>query len=117
MNTALSAYTEGQIWLLILACGLLTVAIRASFIFAQGHYSAPGWFRALMPFVPIATLSALTLPDIALAAGGLDLSFANAKLWAGIVAIAVAAKWKNILLTIGAGFAALVLIRAVTAAG
>lgn len=107
----MTAYSELQIWLLMLACGALTLLIRASFIFAQGHYSAPSWFRALMPFVPIATLSALTLPDIALVAHSVDLGPGNAKFWAGVVAIAVAARWRNILLTIGAGFLTLIVLR------
>ncbi len=100
-----------EIWLLLAACGVTTFLIRASFIFAEGHYSAPGWLRQLMPFVPIATLTALTAPDIALIEGALALGLSNAKLWAGVVAVLVAARWKNILLTIGSGFAALILLR------
>lgn len=101
----------GEIWLLMIASGIATFLIRASFIFAEGHYSAPHWLRQLMPFVPIAMLTALVLPDIALVEGSLALGVSNAKFWAGVTAVVVAARWRNILLTIASGFGALVLLR------
>ena len=64
-----------------------------------------------MKFRTIATLTALTIPDIALIEGALALGLGNAKLWAGVVAVLVAARWKNILLTIASGFAALIVLR------
>lgn len=97
-------------WLpLWLACGLLTFAIRYSFIALEGHYKPPGWFVRGLPFVPIAALTAITAPELLLAAGELQIA-GNPRLWAGLVAIAVAARWKNTLLTIASGFAALWLI-------
>lgn len=99
-------------WLwLWLACGLLTFAIRYSFIALEGHYRPPAWFVRWLPFVPIAALTALTTPDLLLVAGRLDLSVGNPRLWAGLVAIAIAARWKNTLLTIAGGFAALWFMR------
>lgn len=99
-------------WLgLWLACGLVTFAIRYSFIALEGHYRPPGWFVRWLPFVPIAALTALTLPELLLVAGRLQVGTDNPRLWAGLVAIGVAARWKNTLLTIAAGFAALALLR------
>ena len=43
--------------------------------------------------------------------GEIVLGAGNARLWAGIVAIVVAAVWRNTLLTIGVGFLALFLIQ------
>jgi branched-subunit amino acid transport protein len=103
-------------WLpLWLACGLLTFAIRLSFIALEGRYRPPSWFVRWLPFVPIAALTALTAPELLLVAGKLDLSAENPRFWAGLVAIAVAARWRNTLLTIASGFAALFLLRLVPA--
>lgn len=97
-------------WLpLWIACGLLTFAIRYSFIALEGLYRPPGWFVRWLPFVPIAALTAITAPELLLNAGRLDP--ASPRLLAGLVAIAVAWRWKNTLLTIASGFVALGLLR------
>jgi branched-subunit amino acid transport protein len=100
-----------NLWGLMLVCGLLTFAIRYSFIAAEGHYQPPSWFRRLLPFVPIAALTALTAPELLLMQGELVLGSSNLRLWAGLVAIFVAAVWRNTLLTIGSGFVALFLLQ------
>lgn len=94
-----------------ITCGLITFAIRYSFIALEGHYTPPGWFVRWLPFVPIAALTALTAPELLLVAGKLQLGPDNPRLWAGLVAIGVAARWKNTLLTIAAGFAVFALLR------
>jgi branched-subunit amino acid transport protein len=100
-----------NIWWLMLVSGVMTFLIRYSFIAAEGHYQPPAWFRRLLPFVPIAALTALTAPELLLVQGELLLGTGNPRLWAGVVAIAVAAFWRNTLLTIGSGFLALFLIQ------
>lgn len=102
--------SQTALLLLWLACGLLTFAIRYSFIALEGHYRPPAWFIRWLPFVPIAALTAITLPELLLVAGQVELGFTNPRFWAGLVAIAVATIWKNTLLTIGSGFAALWLL-------
>lgn len=99
-------------WLpLWLACGFLTFAIRLSFIALEGRYRPPAWFVRWLPFVPIAALTALTVPELLLVAGKPSLGADNPRFWAGLAAIAVAARWRNTLLTIASGFAALFLLR------
>ena len=102
-----------SLWVLLLICGLITFCIRYSFIAAEGHYQPPSWFRRLLPFVPIAALTALTTPELLLVQGEIVLGSANPRLWAGVVAIVVAALWRNTVLTIGCGFAALLLLQRV----
>lgn len=92
-------------WPLWLACGIVTFAIRYSFIALEGHYRPPGWFVRGLPFVPIAALTAILTPEVVLTVGRLDIT-ANPKFWAALVAVAIAARWRNTLLTIGGGFAA-----------
>jgi len=100
-----------NLWWLMLVCGVITFAIRYSFIAAEGHYQPPTWFRRLLPFVPIAALTALTVPELLLVHGEIVLGGSNSRLWAGLVAIIVAALWRNTLLTIGCGFLALFLLQ------
>jgi branched-subunit amino acid transport protein len=108
----MNATTLDLIWPVMVAGGIVTFLIRYSFIAAEGHYRAPGWFVRLLPFVPIAVLAALTVPALVLVNGDVVLGAENARAWAGVVATAVAARWRNTLLTIGAGFAALFVLRA-----
>lgn len=99
-------------WLpLWIACGVLTFAIRYSFIALEGHYRPPGWFIRWLPFVPIAALTALVAPEVLLVAGNFDIGWNNPRFWASLVAIAVAVRWRNTLLTIVSGFVALGLLR------
>lgn len=100
-----------NIWWLMACSGLLTFAIRYSFIAAEGHYQPPGWFRRLLPFVPVAALTALTAPELLLVQGEIVFSGSNPRLWAGAVAIVVATVWRNTLRTIGCGFLALFLLQ------
>ncbi len=96
-----------NLWPTLLVAGLLTFAIRLSFIALEGRYQPAPWFVALLPFVPVAALTALVTPDLLLVAGELRFGIDNPRLWAGLVAIAVAAWRKNTLLTIGSGFTVL----------
>lgn len=94
-------------WLVLLACGALTFATRLSFIAAEGRYAAPAWFRNMLPFVPIATLTAIIVPELARPGGAWDLSLRNGRLVAGLAAIAIAVATRSVLFTIAGGFAVL----------
>ena len=100
-----------NVWLVMLAAGAVTFATRASFILLLDRVEMPPWFRRALRFVPLAVLSAIIAPELALREGRLAVPWANPQLLAGVVAIAVALKTKNVLLTILAGMAALVLFQ------
>ncbi len=103
-----------NLWLVILLAGLLTYGTRLSFILLLERIRVPDWFRRGLRFVPAAVLSAIILPELATYNTALDFSLRNPQLYAGALAILVAWRTKNVLLTILAGMAALLLIRAVT---
>ena len=66
--------------------------------------------RALQ-FVPPAVLTAIIAPELFLQDGSLSLSLANGRLVAGLIAILVAWRTKNVVLTILTGMAAMWLIQ------
>ena len=100
-----------NLWTVMVVGGLVTFLIRFSFIGAEGVTRPPAWFVRLLPYVPVAALTALIVPELLLVDGTLALGTGNARLWAGVVAILLAARWRNSLLTIGGGFLALFLLQ------
>lgn len=100
-----------NIWLVMLIAGLLTFATRLSFIFLLNRIQVPKWFRRGLRYVPVAVLSAIILPGLTSPNGILFLSWRNPQLLAGMVAILVAWRTKNVILTIIAGMAALLIFR------
>jgi branched-subunit amino acid transport protein len=102
-----------SVWPAMVVCGLVTFALRLSFIAAEGRVTFPRWFRVLLPFVPVATLTALVVPELLLSQGALWLSWNNARLVAGLVAIVIAAATRSVLWTLVGGFAVLALLSGV----
>lgn len=100
-----------NIWLVMLAGGLITFGIRLSFIYLFGRIETPPLVQRSLRFVPPAVLSAILVPEIVLHAGKLDLSLGNERLLAGLVAVATALVTKDTLLTILAGMGALLILR------
>ena len=70
----------------------------------------PSWFRTLLPFVPVAALTALVIPELLMPQGTLWLSLNNSRLVAGLIAIAIAVQTRSVLWTLVGGFAALALL-------
>jgi len=101
-----------SLWLTMLAAGLATFATRLSFIYFLDKLRLPDWFRRGLRFVPAAVLSALILPGLVVHGSAIDLGPHNPEFWAGLVAIGVAWRTKNVLLTILIGMVALLLLRA-----
>jgi branched-subunit amino acid transport protein len=100
-----------NIWLIMLAGGLITFGMRFSLIFLFGKFEIPETMRKALHYVPPAVLSAIILPELLYSSNQLDISFGNTRLLAGIVAILVAWFTKNTLLTILAGMIALLLLQ------
>jgi len=102
-----------NIWLVMILGGLVTFATRLSFILLLDRIKVPDWFRRGLRFVPVAVLSAIILPELTNPNGTLLLSWRNPQLLAGAVAILVAWRTKNVILTIVVGMAALLILRLV----
>lgn len=65
----------------------------------------PPWLGQGLRYVPVAVLSALILPSIMRVDGALTLSLFNPKLIGAVVAVCVAWRTNNVLLTIILGMA------------
>ncbi len=102
---------QGILWIVIIVSGLLTFAIRLSFIMLLDKIKISALMVQALRFVPLAVLAAIISPALFLPRGTLDISLSNARLIAGIVAILVAWRTKNVLLTIVVGMACLLLLQ------
>lgn len=99
----------------ILAMGIVTYTIRLSMFLLYGHLQLPDWLMRSLNYVPAAVLTAIIAPELFLPGGTLDVSLGNLRLIAGFIAIVVAWRTRNVLLTVLAGMGTLWALQAVTA--
>ena len=100
-------------WTLVGGMALLAFFTRAVFILPGSHLRLPPTAERVLRYAPAAALMAIIVPDIALAQGAWAISIDNPRLVGGLVAFALAATTRSILLTILGGMAALTLVRIV----
>ncbi len=98
------------LWLVLVISGLATYFIRASFLVNAGRLQLSYTVRRALRFVPVAALTALIVPELLMPQGRLAVTLDNHRLVAGFVAVLIAWRTRNTLLTIGAGMAALWLL-------
>lgn len=95
------------LWIILICGGVLTFAIRLSFIRLFGKQDMPLLLQSILRFVPITVLSAIIVPELFLHGNMFDFSLHNARWIAGGIAILVAWRTRNVLLTIVIGMVAL----------
>jgi branched-subunit amino acid transport protein len=98
-------------WPILIASGLLTYGIRLSFILLFSQASTPPLLQRALRFVPPAVLSAIVAQELFYHGGIFNFGFGNLRLLAGLVAVLVAWRTKNTLVTILVGMAALFLLQ------
>lgn len=92
-------------WVVIVAGGVGTFLTRASFLFIAHRFTElPPRVRETLRMIPPAVLAALTVPAI-LRPGGGAIDVVDARLVGGLLALAIAWRTKNLLLTTAAGLA------------
>jgi branched-subunit amino acid transport protein len=99
-----------SIWLVFILGGLLTFGMRFIFIYLLGRFEVPETMRRALRFVPPSVLTAIVVPELMIESNKIDVSLTNFRLLAGIVAVLVAWRTKNTLLTIVGGMLTLVLL-------
>lgn len=92
-----------QLWLLILGMGLITFALRLSFVLGANLMAVPSSLQRALRYAPPAVLSAIVFPELVTPDGVVALSPRNSRLVAGLIAAVVAWRTENVLLTIAAG--------------
>ncbi len=102
-----------SLWLTFIAAGLLTYLTRLSFIALLGRMEMPEWLTHSLRFVPTAVLTAIIVPELVFHAGKIDLSPNNYRLIAGLLAVLIAWRTRNTLITILVGMAILLLLQAI----
>ncbi|MFU8771556.1 MAG: AzlD domain-containing protein [Anaerolineales bacterium] len=100
-----------ELWIILIAIGLITYATRLSFILLFGRINLPKLVKQMLRYVPPTVLSAIIFTELLVREGAVDLSLSNARLLAGLIAALVAWRTHNVLLTIAAGMAALLVIQ------
>lgn len=99
-------------WTIVVLVGVGTVLMRSSFIVFMGDRQLPRGLVNALRFVPASVMTALVVPAVVLTERGFDLSLANDRWPAALVAGFVAWKTRNIAYTILAGMVALWIVRA-----
>jgi branched-subunit amino acid transport protein len=95
------------LWLAIVGAGAVTFTLRLSFIALLGRIETPLLLGRALRFVPAAVLTAILIPLLFYEDGALDVSLANERLLAGLVAALIAWRTRSVLFTLGGGMAAL----------
>lgn len=101
--------SQTQMWLLIIIVGLVTYGFRLSFIFLSGRGTedvSPVLDRILV-LIPAAVLAAMIAPEILLLKSTATFSWANERLWAGLIGLVVAWRTSNLFTTVAVGMVAL----------
>jgi branched-subunit amino acid transport protein len=86
------------LWLTLIGMAVVTFALRALFLVLPPGLETPPFVRRALRYVPAAVLTAIWAPEVAAT---------DERLPAGVVAIAVAWRWRRTFATIVAGLAAL----------
>ncbi|HEX7249168.1 MAG TPA: AzlD domain-containing protein [Burkholderiales bacterium] len=95
------------VWLTLAGMAIVTFLLRTSFLLLPAGIETPPLLRRALRYVPAAVLTAIWAPELLLKDQVISVGLGNEKLLAGMVAIAVAWRWRMTSLTIAAGLAAL----------
>ncbi|CUS01937.1 Branched-chain amino acid transport [Candidatus Promineifilum breve] len=101
----------GLIALSIVGMGLITYAIRLSLFLLPERVILPPWLLRGLRYVPAAVLTAIIAPELFQPGGTLDVSLGNDRLLAGLVAILIAWRTRNVVLTVAIGLILLWLLQ------
>ena len=100
-------------WPVALGIGVGTLIIRYSFILIMDKVTLPDLVHRMLGFIPASVLPALIVPAVFLQKTGDTMIWAGwERTVAGLAAVAIAWKTRNILATIAAGMAVLWVLKA-----
>ena len=95
------------LWITLAGMALVTYLARSSFLLLPPGVQTPALLRRALRYVPAAVLTAIWAPELALQKEVISLTLHNERLLAGLVAIAVAWRFRATFVTIVSGLLAL----------
>lgn len=100
---------RGELWLVFLLMGAVTVSLRASFLLLQDRIALPRSLERALRYVPAAVLAAIVAPAVLQGEGDplFGAPWLDTRVLAAAIAAVVAWRTRNILATIAVGMAAL----------
>ena len=97
--------------ILIIGMTIVTFAARYPLMVLVGKIDLPERAFKALRYVPVAVLTAISVPAALMPQGAVDVRLSNAYLYGSIAAVLIAWRTKNLLLTIGGGMGAFFLWR------
>ncbi|HKW37947.1 MAG TPA: AzlD domain-containing protein [Burkholderiales bacterium] len=97
-------------WALIGGMSVVAFLSRAIFVLPGSHLRLPATAERVLRYAPAAALMAIIVPDLASTHGTVAISIENPRLVAGLIAFALAAATRSILITIAGGMLVLRLL-------
>lgn len=99
--------------LMIAGMALVTFGIRYPMLVLVGRVALPPMVTDALRFVPVAVLTAICVPAVAMPRGAVWLGLDNAWLVAGVLTVLVSWQTKNLLATIVIGMGVFLLLRVI----
>lgn len=96
---------ELYLWSVILAISLATMVTRSTLHVLGERVKLPAAIESALRFAPACALAAIVASDLAYTGDALDLSIGNARLLAGLGAVAIQLATRSMAATIGGGMA------------
>lgn len=100
-----------DIWIVMFILGALTFLTRLSFIGLFHRWQTPDFVKRALRYVPVAALMAIIVPELLMSDGVLNLNPLNPRLLAGLAAIVVAVRTRDVTWTIVVGMLMFWLLR------
>lgn len=91
------------LWIIVLGMGVITFGLRVALVIGANRVHLPEVVEQALRYAPVAVLSAIVFAEVAAPQGQLLFSLENGRLFAGMLAVIVAWRTRNVLLTIAAG--------------
>jgi branched-subunit amino acid transport protein len=96
-----------MVWLIILGTGVVTFALRFSFLGTVRPHSLPPLFQEALRFVPAAVFAAIVAPQVLIRNEAVDFAPDNPRLLAALAALAVAWFTRSVTWTLVGGMVGL----------
>jgi branched-subunit amino acid transport protein len=101
------------LWLAVAGAGIITFALRLSFIALLGRIELPILLSRALRFVPAAVFTAVVVPLLFYVDGAVEVSLGNERLLAGFAAVLIAWRSRSVPLTLVGGMATLWALQAI----